>query len=211
MGRQRKSKVWPRCNGVVIRGRLFTQHVLVMLRGLIRSHPHWGRTKLSISACEILNWMQANGRTKDRACRVAFLRLEKQGFLQLPKRILDRGGQPPTIEALGGETVKLRTVAIMPPVVECRLVRSRADSRLWNTLIASHHYLGLVTPVGRVLRYLVFGDNMLLGAILFHGLCVEHHPRDSVLLAMGYDRSTIREIVITNNRFLILPSVTVPN
>ena len=210
MGMQRKRRAWPRCAGIIVRGRSFTQGDLVFIRGLIRSHPAWGRTKLSEVVCDALGWTQPNGRAKDRACRVALARLENLGFLRLPARLIERGGQPPLTEAVS-ETVFLKSVVVMPKAIECRRVESNRERRLWNSLIATYHYLGLARSVGRVIRYLIFGDNQLVGAISFVDCAWSCAPRDALLSSCGYDPRTIREIVITNNRFLILPMVRIPN
>ena len=210
MGTQRRRIVWRRCEGALVRGRIFTQTDLVLIRKLIRSHPTWGRTKLSIATCELLGWIQPSGRPKDRACRVALRKLEEQGFLRLPKRIVERGGKPP-LTVLFAETDTQPMVTAMPHFVECRRVVTSADRRLWNSLIASYHYLGLSRAVGRGIRYLVFGDDELIAAISFADCVWSCAPRDLLLSKLGYDAKALREVVITNNRFLILQTVTVPN
>lgn len=204
-------RTWPRCPCITIRGRCFKQRDLVLIRKVIRDHPTWGRTKLSEQICERLGWHQANRRVKDRACRVALLRLELLGYLELPARLLDRGGRPPLVPA---ETIHSEvTIAVtrMPVQLETRLVETRAQSRLWNALIAWHHYLGLATPVGRLIRYLIFGDGQLLAAISFSECAWNVQSRNNVLREIGFSDLDVRNVVIGNNRFLILPSVRVPN
>jgi len=210
MEKRRKRCVWPQSANLVVRGRVFTQKELVMVRRLIRTRPGWGRTRLSYAICDLLQWNQSNGRPKDRACRVALLRLESLGFVRLPKKKLERGGRPP-IKQSPAVTVELPPVNTMPEVIECRRVQTRAESRFWNALVATYHYLGLATPVGRFVRYLLFGDGMALGAISFTDCAWSVSPRDLILLSIGLKRGEIRDLVITNNRFLILPDVKVPN
>src|SRR5579872_3545294 len=132
---------WKKTAGLIVRGRPFTQVELVKIRRLIRAHPTWGRTRLSEEVCRAFRWYQANGRLKDRACRVALLKLESFGYLKLPPRKLDRGGRPPYCPPLGTST--LNTVVAMPKNLECRAVECRHDAGTWNALIANHHYLGL--------------------------------------------------------------------
>ena len=45
------------------------------------------RRELSILISQRLNWRQANGNLKDRACRDVLLRLEHKGIIDLPKPI----------------------------------------------------------------------------------------------------------------------------
>jgi hypothetical protein len=99
----------------------------------------------------------------------------------------------------------------MPTAIVCRLVSNGEDSRLWNSLIAEHHYLGLATPVGRVIRYLVIGDDELLGAISFGECSWNIAARNRLLEAVDIKQADIPNAVIGNNRFLILPTVRVPN
>lgn len=200
--------VWPKCSGITIRAREFSQQDLVLIRRMIRNHPGWGRTQLSERVCEAFEWRQPNGRLKDRACRVVLLKLESMGFLRLPKRLLERGGRPPrACDPLDD----VPTITEMPPEISVDFVHSRRQSRIWNALIARYHYLGLSTPVGRLVRYLVYGNEQLLGAISFSECAWNVAPRNTLLRGLGMSESDIREHVLSNNRFLILPSVTVPN
>jgi hypothetical protein len=102
-------------------------------------------------------------------------------------------------------------VTAMPTCVEVRLVQTPWESRVWNGLIGTYHYLGLATPVGRFIRYLVYGDSQLLGAISFSEGAWNVRVRNDLLMRLGYDERRVRDAVICNNRFLILPSVRVQN
>ena len=82
---------------------------------------------------------------------------------------------------------------------------------MWNAIVAQHHYLGLATPVGRLIRYLVFGNDDMVGAISFSECAWNVGPRNGVLCEVGLSESDIRGHVVGNNRFLILPNVNVPN
>ena len=156
---------WPRTKGIIVRGRIFFQSDLVLIRKLIRTHPSWGRTKLSEKVCQVIGWRQENGRLKDRGCRVALSKLESLGFLKLPAKKTATGGQPP--RQLHSVAISEAEILKMPSEIRLHQVTSVADSRLWNSLIGKFHYLGLATPVGRLIRYLICGDNQPIGAISF--------------------------------------------
>ena len=202
---------WPPCRGLVIRGRLFSQADLATVRRLIRRHPSWGRTRLSQEACKAFDWHQANGRTKERACRVALLRLESLGYLRLPPRLIDRGGRAPKVPSELPEGTCPDSVTAMPSAIDIRLVRTRPEARTWNAVVGAFHYLSLATPVGKLIRYLIYGDSQLVAAISFSECAWNVGPRNNVLGRLGFDCEAIRNSVICNNRFLILPSVSVPN
>jgi hypothetical protein len=209
-GLGKKRRRWPRCAAVVVRGRRFSQGELVELRALIRRHPSWGRTRISIAACELFDWRQTNGRVKERACRVALVKLESLGLIELPRRIQNHGGQPPRVLS-SSAMVKISPLAEMPQTVGCRLVSTGFERQLWNALIADYHYLGLATPVGRFLRYLLFGDNTVIGAISFTDSAWMLAARDTLLSTLPPALGIGRDGVINNNRFLILPSARIPN
>ena len=196
---------------MTIRNRFFTQSDLVLIRKLIRDNPSWGRTKLSQRLCEEFRWLQGDSRLKERACRVALLRLESLGYVALPPRKAERGGRPPIIENAYDLGVTLPQITSMPMRIDVRLVELKKDARVWNSLIANYHYLGLATPVGRLIRYLLYGNDTLIGAISFGECAWNIQRRDTLLAAMGIPAHAVHQHVINNNRFLILPSVRVPN
>jgi len=99
----------------------------------------------------------------------------------------------------------------MPQSLSCRLVSAPFQRRLWNALIADYHYLGLGTPVGRLIRYLLYGDECLIGAISFTDAAWTLAPRDAMLSALPARHSIGLSCIINNNRFLILPSARIPN
>lgn len=207
----KKRRRWPAFGGALIRNRQFSQDDLVAIRRLIREHPSWGRTKLSQRICADFGWKQSNGRLKERACRVALRRLEKMNLLILPRRLVERGGRPPAAAPLGHDLVERSKITTMPATLDAIAASTREESRLWNSVIAAHHYLGLATPVGKFLRYLVYGDGALLAAISFSEAAWNIRARNAVLTNVGVEKKEIHNVVVGNNRFLVLPSVTVPN
>lgn len=182
-----------------------------MIRKLVRNNPSWGRTKLSERICERLEWFQPSGRLKDRACRVALLRLEQMGLLSLPPRKRDNGGRPPASIRPVSNLLPPRQVKDMPDTVVLKRVDSPSASRLWNWMIAEYHYLGVARPVGRTVRYLVLGDDTLVGALGFSECAWSVAGRNAALRSIGLNPVFSRQIVVANNRFLILPSARVPN
>ena len=102
------------------------------------------------------------------------VKLETLGYLQLPPRIIERGGRPPIVAGKLAEEFVPENVTEMPSSIETRLVQTQDESRNWNGLIGNYHYLGLATPVGRLVRYLIYGDSKLLVLSRFpivRGMC----------------------------------------
>ena len=208
----RTRKNWPKCPGVLIRGRIFRQSDLVLIRDIIRRHPTWGRTKISQRVCKTLCWHQANGFPKDRACRIALVRLEQAGYLDLPPpRRCNSGGKPPSIHTAHEHAFPGPVVQEMPRAIEFRCVSTAAEARLWNSTIARYHYLGSVWPVGRLIRYLLYAEEELVGAMSFTNATWSSEARSIALTSIGLDSSPAPEFVVSNNRFLLLPNVRVKN
>ena len=65
-------------------GRPFSERELDDIRKLIHDHPGMHRAELSRQVCQRLRWYKADGGLKDMSCRVAMLRMEKDGLLTLP-------------------------------------------------------------------------------------------------------------------------------
>ncbi len=93
--------------------------------------------------------------------------------------------------------------------VHLRRVNSRADSVLWNELIARHHYLGHQRLVGAQLRYLALDGDRLLGVLGFGASAWKIAPRDEFIGWTEAQRKEHLQLVVNNARFLILPWVKV--
>ena len=65
-------------------GRDFTPTEITQIRALIKNNSQFNRTRLSIEVCRILQWFKPDGKTKDMSCRVAMLKMEKDGVICLP-------------------------------------------------------------------------------------------------------------------------------
>jgi len=65
-------------------GRDFTPKELELIRSLIKHNPNFNRTQLSVEVCRMFQWFKPDGKLKDMSCRVAMLRMNKDGLIQLP-------------------------------------------------------------------------------------------------------------------------------
>ncbi|MCP4406538.1 MAG: hypothetical protein GY807_02020, partial [Gammaproteobacteria bacterium] len=65
-------------------GRSFAAQDIERIRHLIRDHPQANRQRLSYLVCEAFDWRKPNGGLKDMSCRVALLRMHRQGLIALP-------------------------------------------------------------------------------------------------------------------------------
>ena len=195
-------------------GRDFSAADLAHLRELLRCQPTLNRSQLSRQVCRDFGWINSGGQLKQMSCRVALLRMERDGLLQLPKAL---GGNRncravPALTAASAEQAPVREpVAALAPL-QFRRVQTQADSRLWNELIQRYHYLGYSPLSGAQMRYLVASrDGRLLAALGFGASAWQTKPRDQFI---GWDDEQRRrglQRIVNNARFLILPWVQSPS
>ena len=66
-------------------GRLFTSKEIDRIRQLITSDSKFNRVQLSRIVCNEFYWLHPDGRrSKEMSCRVAMLRMERDGLITLP-------------------------------------------------------------------------------------------------------------------------------
>ena len=195
-------------------GRPFTRQEIELIRRLIAAEPRPNRAQLSRMVCQALQWLRPGGTLKDMSCRVAMLRMEKDGLIELP---------PPQNSNGNGATRPRLTTASAPqhPItasagrlgkLQLRPVTTPQQSSLWNELIQRHHYLGYQPLPGAQIRYLIFSANsQLLAALGFGAAAWKVAPRDRFIGWNPEQRSQNLHRIVNNARFLILPWVTSKN
>ena len=72
-------------------GRDFTPKEIRQIRSLIKQHPEFNRLRLSKEVCRMFQWLKPDGSLKDMSCRVAMLRMQKDGAIVLPPPLHAKG------------------------------------------------------------------------------------------------------------------------
>lgn len=203
-------------NNYIFRGRLFTTEDIYIIKNVITEHWSKGRTAIAKIICSKLNWVSGNGRLKHIACLEALRKMEQKTLLDLPTSI-SRGGYR-KIRLLKAKEVnfkkpkeKITGLLEIPVKLSFEIVREPHKDRLWRYLIQRFHYLGYKRMVGRHIKYFIYLQDKLVALISFSDGIYHHHLRDNWL---GWDNTTRnkkRHLIINNNRFLILPWVTIRN
>ena len=194
-------------------GRLFTVEELDRIRHLIASEPRRNRAQLSRLVCDELGWMRLDGRRKDMSCRVAMLRMERDGLITLP---------PPQHRNSNRHTYTRRTPATDPgppltaPVhqlggLRLDLVAARTESHLWNEYIARYHYRGYHPLPGAQLRYFARSHDQILALLGFGAAAWRIAPRDHWIGWTDPQRQRHLHLIVNNARFLILPWIESKN
>ena len=124
-------------------GRFFSRQEIEQIRELIRTSPQASRQQLSYRVCEVFDWRKPDGSLKDMSCRVALLRMHREGLIELPTprhkvnpcrsfaRRTTQAEPEPLLEAAVHELAGLRLEVV-----------DRKASALWNEYIDRYHYLG---------------------------------------------------------------------
>ena len=196
-------------------GRVFSHHELDLIQEISRDYASLGRTEISRTICELLEWKRPNGRLKNHECRLLIERMQELGLVSLPEiRPLGRRGAravhltaqsdpEPEVTGSAGEVEPLRL-----EIVE----GSSADSCRWRQLIERYHYLGYRVPVGANLRYWVVGSrgpDRVLACLLWSSPAWRMALRDRWIGWTDVERRRNLQLIVNNARFLILPWVRV--
>lgn len=194
-------------------GRTFTAGDLAKIRGLTASDPSLTRAALSRMVCDALGWLRPDGRRKDMSCRVAMLRMHRDGLIALPppRKGNGNGRTRPRLTSVSDPRDPLRIPADALDAVVLRPLDTPKSSSLWNELIERYHYLGYKPLPGAQIRYLVWRDSDLLAALGFGAAARKVAPRDRFIGWTAEERERNLHLVVNNARFLILPWVAARN
>jgi hypothetical protein len=189
-------------------GRVFGPQQIEQVRAIIRAHPQASRQQLSYRVCEELDWRKPDGSLKDMSCRVALLRMHREGLIELPAP--SHKVNPCRSFARRTPQAELRLEAAVHELPSLHLaVVDRAGSALWNEYIERYHYLGYKPLPGAQLRYFAYAGDRLVGLLGFGAAAWKTGPRDAWI---GWSREQRRRNlggVVNNARFLILPWIRV--
>lgn len=190
-------------------GRDFSAAEVEQILGIIGEDPARTRWAISQRVCEVLGWRKADGGLKEMSCRVALLRMQADGVVQLPaprrrngngKGYARRTAQAAPGEPMSTPACELADLQLVP-------VRSRSDSRLWNEYVERYHYLGYSRLPGAQQRYLARARGRTLAAMGFAAAAWKTAPRDTFIGWSREQRERNLHLVVGNARFLILPWV----
>ena len=203
-------------DGVPMRycARPFTRQEIELVRRLIASEPRPNRAQLSRMVCEALDWVRHDGGLKDMSCRVAMLRMQRDGLIKLPppQKRNGNGAVRPRLTAASAPQQPVTASAGRLGKLQLRPVTTRHQSSLWNELIERYHYLRYQPLPGAQIRYLIFSANcQLLAALGFGAAAWKVAPRDHFISWTPEQRTQNLHLIVNNARFLILPWVSSRN
>lgn len=203
-------------SSIIVCGQQFNSSILQQIQQLMTENQSLTRAELARQVCDLLNWYRPNGERKDMSCRVALLKLERKGLLQLPRatKVIRRNKQHV------GNAISFKEIPITQPVHQIHglslepvtgMSRNSSASALWKSMVEQYHYLGYTPLVGAQFRYLIHCDQGYLGALGFSASAWKVAPRDQFIGWTPRARKVNLAYVICNSRFLILPWIQSKN
>lgn len=192
-------------------GRDFTNKELDQIRSLIKENPQFHRAKLSREVCQMLQWLKPDGKLKDMSCRVAMLRMQEDGIIELPEPLRIKAA----IRKIEFTPATDPQDSILCPVnklphLQLQMV-NKTNSSLWNEYVERYHYLSYTPLPGAQLRYFITANGQILALTGFGAAAWQTSPRDKFI---GWDheqRKRNLHLIVNNARFLILPWVQSKN
>lgn len=192
-----------------------TNELVIQINNVIKEHPDWNRTKISISLCELWDWRMPNGQVKDISCRDMLRALDKSGKIVLPKAVI-RQRKPSSSKSyiqmfLHDETPIETNLATLQPL-RVEVIEEKWQVNEFKSYIEQYHYLGFDRTVGQNMKYMVYSvDGKLLACLLFGSAAWSCHDRDVHIGWNQQSRKTNLQEVTNNVRFLVLPWIRAPH
>jgi hypothetical protein len=176
----------------------------------------FSRHELANTVCELLGWKRANRKLKAVECASWLGELEQLGWIQLPVA-RQAGSHAPrsrvelTVQTEPQPVLQGSLQEVVP--VTLKRVDNSQELALWKELIARHHYLGFRVPFGASLRYLIqistAEGQIVAGCLQFSSPAWRLEARDRWIGWTEAMRTKRLQRIVSNSRFLILPSVQV--
>jgi hypothetical protein len=199
---------------VQLQGRRWQSQELEEIRGWVEAHPDWSRYRLSRELCARWQWVRPNGQLADMAARSFLNKLEQRELIRLPglrraspnrmkhRRLacvaLDRRPLQSELRALG-------------PLHLYEVSRDTLRRAVFETLLATEHYLGYRSSVGENLGYLLCTEaERPVAAWLFGAAAWRCRVRDQWIGWSDGQRAAALGRLTNNTRFLIPAWVRVP-
>lgn len=197
-----------------IQGRSWSGEQLQQIGQWVAEHRNWSRYRLSRQLCVHWQWVRPNGPLADMAARSFLNKLDQRGLIELPalrraspNRMKHRRLKCVAVDAspLEGE------LAVLGPLNLLEVSQDPHRRAVFETLLATEHYLGYRSPVGENLKYLVCtAAGRPVAAWLFGAAAWRCRVRDEWIGWTDEQRAGRLHRLTNNTRLLIPGWVRVP-
>src|ERR1035438_2714937 len=206
----------PQAKKYLFCGQPVSAQEMEVVKSVISDCAGISRTELASTLCEILDWRHQNGKLKTVECRAFLEELDGKSILQLPvRRQCGRArGSRTSVAADDIEDTVLFGIKSEFDPIEIVPVSSKDDNARWRSMVDRYHYLGHRVPFGAHIRYFIRAHHpepVIVGCLQFSSPAWRMEARDRYL---GWDDTARRanlQKVVSNSRFLILPTVRIKN
>jgi len=196
-------------------GRVFSEGDMELIKYTAAAYPKLSRGELAGTVCELVGWVQANGKPKTAQCLQFLLKLEEEGYLTLPalnekisKALKGTKKRPVAIDLSWIDTSELGERG----PIKLEAVRPGDGLRQWRAYMSTYHRLGDPHVNGSRIRYTIKTEGGRdLGCMLFSASAWSLKPRDEWIGWGLADRKERLCLVVNQSRFLILPWIRSPN
>lgn len=176
------------------------------IRELLTIEATASRLRLSRLVCEAFDWRRPNGLFKEMSCRVAMLKMERDGLIKLPAPRSQRPRNYQLVPTPQSDP-EPELVCELSHFADLKLevVSGGPALKLWNELVGRHHYLGYTMLPGAQMRYFIRDGHRVLGAMGFGAAAWKVAPRDNFIGWTPQERQRGLPRIVGQSRFLILP------
>jgi hypothetical protein len=193
-------------------GKEWSRDDIGKIRDLLTQETDASRMRLSRLVCEAFEWRGPNGKVKEMSCRVAMLKMQRDGLIDLPSPRRERPGSYRVVRTPDSDpepdwACSLSDLADLKMV----LVHRGPALRRWNEFVGRHHYLSYKMLPGAQMRYFIMDGERVLGAMGFGAAAWKVAPRDNFIGWTAQERERGLDRIVGQCRFLILPWVHCQN
>ena len=197
-----------------LQGRQWQARQIEEIGQWIRDNPGWSRYRLSRELCARWDWIRPNGQMADMAARSLLGKLHGRGLIQLPpcRRASPNRMKHRRLECVAVDSSPVEgDLGSLGPLHLHEVSRDPTGRAIFETLLATEHYLGYRSPVGENLKYLLCtAEDRPLAAWLFGAAAWRCEARDQWIGWNDRARAAGLNRLTNNTRFLIPRWVKVP-
>ncbi len=162
-----------------------------------------------IQACEHFGFLNSRGEPQIGNCALALKALDEKGLIALQSSLgyassgIGRSHEPRCLDTPVPQPASLPEDAGKIGKMQVVMVATDEQNLIWNTILRNEHNLGAKTPVGPLIRYLVYADGELAAAASFCSARRKMRERDKWIGWSAGERTRLRsEVLACLNRFL---------
>jgi hypothetical protein len=186
-----------------------------LIKETAAAYPKLSRWELAGTVCELVGWVQTNGKPKTAQCLQFLCKLAEEEELAIPalnEKISESlRGKKKRVETEDLSWIDVSELGECGPV-KLEVVRPGEWLRLWRAYMRAYHRLGDPNVHGAQMRYMIRTDSGRdLGCMLFSASAWSLKPRDEWIGWGLADRKARLHLVVNQSRFLIFPWIRSSN